>query len=420
MLFKNICLSIVCLSFAFVTFASKNLLLLNEALIVQTVTDKLNPPQASRVLAYCNFAYYYGFNYNVESSLVNQIAINRGIDLHLAQLQNGDTDNEKLATTLFVYVANQMSYTETNWPAEIYNQLVIPKNDLHFKVITERLDELLKSDDYLSRDNEGFYQLTEGPYSYQLTPPTYAQPIESNWNKVKPFLLSNVQNYQVENRVLNDVTSAKKFKKHNKKILKTSKKTSDTEKNSAMLWDCNPVKTSNIGHVKTQVFRMTPAAHWVGILIDISKQQNQSSQQLANNFTILTLALADAFVVVWENKYASNFIRPVTYINKHLDDGWNPILETPLFPEFPSGHSTVSMVAADLLSNLYGANYTFTDSTQFQYCGINKMFNSFNEAAKDAGYSRYYGGIHYLEAIEAGFYQGHLISTAIWNLLNVK
>ncbi len=122
----------------------------------------------------------------------------------------------------------------------------------------------------------------------------------------------------------------------------------------------------------------------------------------AETYVHTACAIADAFIVCWDEKYRSSLIRPESYINELIDPEWTPLIQTPPFPEHTSGHSTLSSAAAAVLTNLYGPNFAFTDSTEVEFGLPARSFNSFEEAAAQVGMSRLYGGIHYRRGNEAG------------------
>ena len=123
-------------------------------------------------------------------------------------------------------------------------------------------------------------------------------------------------------------------------------------------------------------------------------------------YTKTSIAIADAFISCWDEKYRSNLIRPETLINEHFDDNWKPVLQTPPFPEYVSGHSVASGAAAITLTNVFGDNFAFDDDTELIYGLPIRSFSSFNQAADEAAISRMYGGIHYRAAVEIGVKQG--------------
>ena len=130
--------------------------------------------------------------------------------------------------------------------------------------------------------------------------------------------------------------------------------------------------------------------------------------------------MADAFISCWDEKYRSNLIRPETLINKYIDENWTPILQTPPFPEYTSGHSVVSGAAAVVLTDIFGDNFSFNDDTETPYGLPIRPFNSFNEASAEAAISRMYGGIHYRAAVEVGLDQGRKLGKYVVNHLDMK
>ena len=123
----------------------------------------------------------------------------------------------------------------------------------------------------------------------------------------------------------------------------------------------------------------------------------------------LGVAMADAFIGCWHEKTEYNLLRPVTYIRRVIDKGWTPLLNTPPFPEYPSGHSTVSGAAATVLTAALGENYAYEDFTHEREGLDGRAYGSFWDAAQEAGISRLYGGIHFRAAIEQGLAQGRCI-----------
>lgn len=110
-------------------------------------------------------------------------------------------------------------------------------------------------------------------------------------------------------------------------------------------------------------------------------------------------------------------MRPVTYINKYIDEKWQPFIQTPPFPEFTSGHAVISNAAATVLTGIFGENYSFTDNTEIPFGIQPRTFSSFLEAAEESTMSRVYGGIHYLETARISGIQGRQIGKHVLNIL---
>jgi len=166
----------------------------------------------------------------------------------------------------------------------------------------------------------------------------------------------------------------------------------------------------------------TPPGHWNLIAQDVAEMQGNTVSENARLFALLNIATADAAIACWDNKYAYNFWRPITAIHEADSDGnpdttqdltWAPLLPTPPFPSYTSGHSTFSSAAATILAAFFGTDdIAFTASSEAP--GVaDRSFLSFSEAAEEAGRSRIYGGIHFQfdnqDALAIGNALGHFV-----------
>lgn len=154
----------------------------------------------------------------------------------------------------------------------------------------------------------------------------------------------------------------------------------------------------------------TPPGHWIAIALQVLDEDDGSAARHAEILALTGIALADAFIACWASKFDYDLLRPVTYIRRVIDPGWEPLLNTPPFPEYPSGHSTQSAAAAAVLTRLLGEGRAFTDRTQDDDGLPARRFPSFRAAADEAGISRLYGGIHFRPAIERGLTQGDCVA----------
>ena len=181
----------------------------------------------------------------------------------------------------------------------------------------------------------------------------------------------------------------------------------------AQFWDCNPYVSVTRGHLMFATKKITPGAHWIGITKIACNKSGYDFDDTVYAYTKTSIAIADAFISCWDEKYRSNLIRPETLINEHIDDSWKPVLQTPPFPEYSSGHSVASGAAAVALTDIFGDNFAFDDDTELPYGLPVRSFSSFNEASAEAAISRMYGGIHYRAAIEQGLKQGRDLGTFV-------
>jgi hypothetical protein len=167
------------------------------------------------------------------------------------------------------------------------------------------------------------------------------------------------------------------------------------------------------GHVMFATKKISPGGHWMNITHVACKKGNASVVQSAEAYMLVSLALFDGFVSCWDEKFRSRLIRPESYINQYIDADWLPLLQTPPFPEYTSGHSVISSASAVVLTHLFGRDFSFTDSTEVEFGLPPRMFKSFMQASEEAAISRLYGGIHYKPAIEHGKTEGRAVGSYI-------
>lgn len=147
------------------------------------------------------------------------------------------------------------------------------------------------------------------------------------------------------------------------------------------------------------------------------EKKGMNVEQSLATYAYLSITIADAFICCWDEKYRSNVIRPETYINRYIDPAWMPLLQTPPFPEYTSGHSVLSNAAAIMLGKIFGQQFSFSDSTEVEFGIPVRHFTSFKQAAEEAAISRFYGGIHYMPSIINGLEEGRQIGEFMINNL---
>ena len=162
----------------------------------------------------------------------------------------------------------------------------------------------------------------------------------------------------------------------------------------------------------------TPPGHWNKIAQQLARKRKYGLVETARLFAALNVAMGDAGIVCWETKYAYNWWRPITAIRNAASDGnsetepdptWTPLLITPPFPEHVSGHSTFSGAAAAVLAELSGGDDFAFVTVSDGLPGVVRRFQHFSDAAREAGMSRIYGGIHFAEGNEIGLETGHRV-----------
>ncbi len=257
------------------------------------------------------------------------------------------------------------------------------------------------------------YSVLRQPGRWIPTPPAYMDAVEPNWGTLRPFVMDTSNQFMPAPPLAFDSTKGSEFYKQVKEVHDVSVTLTQEQRAIAAFWDCNPFVMHVQGHTMFATKKMSPGGHWMGIVRLASHKANADITRSSEAYARTALALADAFLSVWAEKYHSNVIRPETMINTYVDENWQPVLQTPPFPEYTSGHSGISSAASVVLTQFFGDNFAFADSTEVEYGLPVRSFTSFDAAAKEAAISRLYGGIHYRRAIEEGLVQGRKVGELV-------
>ena len=384
------------------------------------VHDIFSPPVASRVYAYPNIAAYEIMALHNDSyrSLQGQVAELEGIPVPAG----GQNLNYRLAALIaHMDLGRRLIFSEdrvTTFRDSLY-RVWEAQNPDEFKSareyglqVAEFIAGWMNSDNYnQTRTMSKFTVDTEDPSRWQPTPPSYMEGIEPHWNKIRPFVIDSAEQFKPVPPPPFSMEEGSDFYKEVMEVYDisneiTARGDESEEVAIAQFWDCNPYVSVTRGHLMFATKKISPGAHWIGITKIASRNTNSDFDDTVFAYTKTSIAIADAFISCWDEKYRSNLIRPETLINEYIDDSWKPVLQTPPFPEYTSGHSVVSGAAAVALTDIFGENFSFDDDTELKYGLPIRSFSSFREAADEAAISRMYGGIHYRKAVEVGVKQG--------------
>ncbi|WP_342662023.1 vanadium-dependent haloperoxidase [Echinicola vietnamensis] len=274
-----------------------------------------------------------------------------------------------------------------------------------------------KSDGYGKLSTLPRYAPAQEPGTWYPTPPAYLGAIDPEWKTIRPFYLSDLPQFKPRPPAPYSMDSTSDFYLLTKEVYDTTKVLTKEQRLIANFWDCNPFMVSYSGHMAIGLKKISPGGHWVNITGIACKKAGITFAETVEVHALLSTGLHDAFISCWEEKYDSDRIRPETVINRHIDPTWRPILQTPPFPEYTSGHSVISRTSATLLTYYFGDHFAYTDTSE-EYFGLPpRKFTSFLQASDEAAISRLYGGIHFRDAIEVGVKQGHKIGNYIIGLL---
>ncbi len=398
------------------------------------IHDIFSPPVASRIYAYPNVAAYeiLALDHPNLMSLAGQLK-----DLTpIPQPPSGVSINFELAALVsHIELSKQLIFSEEK--IEIYRDSLYEvwsyKNEKLFNnsrayglEVTNHIAEWMDKDNYKqTRTMPKFSVFSDEPSRWQPTPPAYMDGIEPHWNKIRTFVLTSANQFKPIPPPPFSMEKGSAFYNEVKEVYDISKEITANGDNSeeiaiAQFWDCNPYVSVTRGHLMFATKKITPGGHWMGITKIASKKANFDVPNTMYAYAKTSVAMADAFISCWDEKYRSNLVRPETLINDYIDDAWSPILQTPPFPEYVSGHSVVSGAAAESLTSIFGPNFAFADDTETAYGLPIREFTSFRAAAEEAAVSRMYGGIHYRVAVDEGLKQGKELGKYIVATLEMK
>ncbi len=253
---------------------------------------------------------------------------------------------------------------------------------------------------YLTNGSPGYVPPT-GPGLWVPTPPAFANALQANWGANRCFAIPAGDSCQPGSPPAYSTDPASKFYAEGLEVYQTTQNLSTEQVAIANFWADNPGQTS------------TPPGHWVSIVGQILNRDGLSLEVAAESYAKVGIAVADAFIACWNCKFRYSLLRPITYIQQNIDPQWTPLLATPPFPEYTSGHSVQSGAVAKVLTGIFGENFAFTDDTHAALGYPARTFPSFYAAADEAAISRLYGGIHFRSAIDLGVVMGRTIGNVV-------
>lgn len=379
--------------------------------------ENLNPPVASRRIAYASVAFYEGLvnGMHDHESMGGQL---NGLDplpqrptgrMHWPSVANAavagvleDLFSSASAPTLAAIAALE----STN--ADVYDDTIaadiLTRSISYGEQIAAAIIAWSQTDGFTTWNNCA-YTAPIGPGLWQPTPPAFTpNPLQPCWGNLRPFALLFAAECSPLPHPPYSTSPTSAFYAEALETYTTVNNADPAEIAIAQFW-------ADGGGT------LTPPGHWISILRQVCAQEDYSLDIAAEAAVRVGIGVADAFISCWELKYYYNLLRPITYIQDPAgpinDAGWATVagIATPPFPEYTSGHSVQSGAASMLLQDLLGP-LAFTDDT---HNGVwpARNYTSFLQAADEAARSRLYGGIHYRAACERGVEQGYCIAQVI-------
>ena len=165
----------------------------------------------------------------------------------------------------------------------------------------------------------------------------------------------------------------------------------------------------------------SPTALWNRVAQQLLRRHHASLLGEARVLALLNMAQCDGAIGVWEAKNFYDTWRPITAIRAAAGDGnpatspdpaWQPLIVTPPFQEYPSGHAGVSSAGAGILAGFFGARTSFF-LTSPAFPGEERHFTRFAAALNDVADARTFAGIHFrtasVDAIALGQHVAHFL-----------
>ncbi|MAB02372.1 MAG: phosphatidic acid phosphatase [Rhodobacteraceae bacterium] len=394
------------------------------------VNDIFSPPVASRVYLYPSIAAYEiisSQNPEKFTSLVGQIkelkeipkTNNPYVDAKLASIYAFNS----VAKTL-IFSENKMTSFQKKLQLKIKNlgvpEKVMLASETYANKVVEEILDWSKKDMYSQTRTFPKYTIMEEDQYWKPTPPDYMDGIEPHWQEIRTMVLDSSNQFPPKEPLALDLKKGSPFQKQLMDIFELTNTLTQEQVNIAKFWDCNPYVTHHKGHSMFATKKITPGGHWIGITAIATRQAKSSFDETINAYTNVSIALFDAFIGCWDEKWRTLVVRPETLINQYYDEEWLPLLQTPPFPEYTSGHSVISRAAAIILTDLFGDNFEFVDTSELAYGLPERSYKSFIQASEEAAISRFYGGIHYMMAITEGVEQGQKIGDYIVSKIQTK
>lgn len=392
------------------------------------VTDVTSPPGAARFYSYSLLAAYLAFNYEPN---LNNLPIVEHFNAPLPDLEMEITiepSNMSLAfaaTYAMLEVGKnimpsgkKLANTQENLVNQYSKNRFLKKKEIkkgisYAEKIASIVLEYASKDGYQQLSTLKRYSPTNDKGKWYPTPPAYLAAIDPEWRTIRPFFINSADAFSPAPPAAYSENENSSFFKQLTEIYDVTSNLTEEQRLIANFWDCNPFNVSYSGHMAIGLKKISPGGHWMGITGIASQKAKLNFNESLYIHTLVALGLHDAFISCWDEKYRSDRIRPLTAINRLIDEAWRPILQTPPFPEYTSGHSVISKTSAVLLTSYFGDNFKFIDTSEVYFGLPERAFDSFLIASNEAAISRLYGGIHFRDAIEVGMQQGGNIAQYI-------
>src|SRR5688500_340904 len=341
--------------------------LLHSAVLNMTrvmVYDIFSPPQASRAYAYASVAAYEALRQGDPKfrSLAGQVN-----GLTPVPAPPADSLSLPLAGVhAFMTVGRQLTFSRDRMDSlrtaldgryrDAMSEAVFARSVAYGDTVAAHVLAWAAGDGFTRSRGMPKYSVTAAAGRWVPTPPAYMDAVEPNWAALRPFALDSAGQFRPAPPFPFDTARTSPFFREVLEVYEVQRTLTDEQREITAFWDCNPYVMNVQGHTMFATKKITPGGHWMGIVSIAARKTNADAIRSAEAYVRTGIALSDGFISSWDEKFRSNLIRPETVINRYLDEGWEPLLQTPPFPEYTSGHSVISTAAAQVLTDMFGQN----------------------------------------------------------------
>jgi hypothetical protein len=393
------------------------------------IYDVFTPPVASRIYVYSAIASYEAIRFKKPGA--ESIAIKLSGFNKMPQPESGKDYNYTLAATkAFFTVVHKMVFSldslkgyEARIDAQFKQELspdVYSRSVSFGESVGKTVLARANVDGYIKSRGKARYLGSQEPGKWRPTAPDYSDAVEWCWNTMKTLAISHdVLEKDLLRPLPYSLDPKSPYFQQVESVYTLTNQLTNEQKQIAKYWDDNPFVIEHSGHMMFGNKKITPGGHWIGITSIACKKTNAGPVRTAKAYAATSIALFDSFISCWNLKYKYSTIRPINVINDHIDKDWQPLLQTPPFPEYPSGHSTITRAAATVLTKMFGDNFAFEDTSELKYLGMKRSFSSFTAAADEASISRVYGGIHYRLSVDEGVEEGKKVGELVVKKLGI-
>lgn len=286
--------------------------------------------------------------------------------------------------------------------AEGVEPAILARSRIHGAAVADHVIAWGETDGGEAVENMGFpmrFDLSDRPGAWAPTSRIVQQqsPLLPAWGENRPFAMPKATTCPLAAPPAFSEAPSSPFMAEAREVLEMRRALSPEQAAMARFW------------ADDAMLSFTPPGHWIALAAQELDIEGADAERRLEVLARLSIAMADAFIGCWHEKFRWNLVRPVTVIRATLDPAFDPLIITPPFPEYPSGHSVQSAAAAAVLDAAFGPGHAFTDRTHDDDGLEARSFPSFQAAAEEAALSRLYGGIHFRSAVEQGLLMGACI-----------